>query len=409
MRNPRNSEPRGRVRCRWFRAALVAVPLLSGCFFDLAELVPPGGGAGGDGGSGLGGSISVGGAGAGGSLPGGAGNDGDPCPPNQKSCNGVCEPMSPENGCGNDSCVSCVIPPNAVVACHVDSGECLVESCETGFGDCNGDTVGDRGEVDGDGCEYSFGTLSGFSEPLDVPFQRIVLDENRNDWQGIPAYALDQTCRDCSRDDFLAPIVAQNEPPPPADLRAYFRVAWDQDFFYVLGEAYDDHVFDAGSSLNDVGCQDQAPLGGALCEDGFSLFFDGRNDGGTANDDHRVFIGLGGKFFAPAQGQPPPNTVAVRVLPGSPQCYRMEARFDWKYIVGTLGGQGVPGSFPPIGGQSYGFDVAVSDWDSSLEDQSVMQRQSQLFWKNPGERYQFREGDIGTMRLSGGPDAGVGP
>lgn len=384
--------------------------------FELPELVNVGGngGAAGIGGAGSGPGGAGGGPPGGTANTGGGGVGGDGCPGGQKLCGGDCVDESPDNGCGAESCEPCATPERAQVSCNGETGECRVDSCEVGYADCNGDTVGVAGAIDGDGCEYSFGTIvdADTSAPLDVPFRQIRLDDHsREDWQNIPAvpaYALEEPCRDCERDDNVPPIVSQNEPPPPSDLTAYFRVAWDRDFFYVLAEAYDDNVFDAGASITSDGlCTQQGGLGSALCEDAFSIFFDGRNDGGFSSDDHRVFIGLSGKFIAPAQGQPPPNTVALSVLPSAPRCYRMEARFDWKYIVGTQG-QDVPGQFPPEDGQSYGFDVAVNDWDPALSDPSVMERQSHIFWKNPGNRYQYFEGEFGKAILSSGGDAGAG-
>jgi len=63
----------------------------------------------------------------------------------------------------------------------------------------------------------------------------------------------------------------------------------------------------------------------------------------------------------------------------------MEASFDWGYIVtNQLQGGAVDGKLPPLAGQAYGFDIAVSDWDLPESGEGAAERQSQLFWKDPG-------------------------
>ena len=71
--------------------------------------------------------------------------DGAPCAPGQKTCSGLCVSMGdPAIGCAATSCQPCALA-HAKNAC-VD-GECAIETCEEGFGNCNGDRA--------DGCEIN--------------------------------------------------------------------------------------------------------------------------------------------------------------------------------------------------------------------------------------------------------------
>jgi hypothetical protein len=369
-------------RARALTAGTGVVALSFGCFFELEPLEEPGGiGGGGDAGSlgGEAGDSSLGGDGGGGGVPMFPG-----CAGGLKNCGNGCVPVGPENGCGDPACTPCAPLANAATpTCGGDSGRCQVASCNAGYADCDGDLLDYTGEAGPNGCEYSFGTIEGSPQVLAVPRTRIIVgDGTRDDWVGIPAYALEQTCVDCE-DDGVAKPSAQNEAPPPSDLSAYFRVAWDGDFFYVLAEAFDDHVFSSGSTLDDGRCRSNGDdyVPGPICEDAFAVFFDGRQDGGNyGNVDHRLFLGTSGGVFAPAQGQPPAGTIGIRVLPPpGPRCYRMEAQLPWTLLVSNQG-EPVAGKFPPAADQTYGFDLAVSDWDPSISDQSILERQSQLFW-----------------------------
>jgi hypothetical protein len=363
----------------------LAVALSLGCFFELADVVELPvdgiGGGGGSGDAGLGPS-GTGGAVTAGSAGNGAGGGGvPPCPPGQKDCGAGCVPFAAANGCGSESCAPCAPLPQAGLTCNGETNLCQFDACDSGFADCNGDSSS-YPEVAGDGCEYSFGTIASRTDPLVAPRAQIRVDDNsRDDWNGIPAYRLEQTCVDCDDDVAVFQPLAQNEAPPDSDLSAYFRVSWDADFLYVLAEAFDDHVFNQGSTIDNGGCRtnnDYVP--GPICEDAFAVYFDALQDGGNigSNGNHRIFLGASGTRFAPAQGQPPQASVGMRVLPSNgPRCYRMEAQFDWKLLVSNQG-EPIAGKFPPAAGQTYGFDIAVSDWDPSLSN-ATFERQSQLF------------------------------
>ena len=65
------------------------------------------------------------------------------CAPGQKSCGAVCVSiLDPATGCAGGDCAPCTFP-HAKVACIM--GECAIETCEEGFGNCNA--------VRADGCE----------------------------------------------------------------------------------------------------------------------------------------------------------------------------------------------------------------------------------------------------------------
>lgn len=400
---------------RWGRFISVGLGtgLALGCFFELGELQPAVGGSDGglfagnggvagadDGGSG---GVQAGSAGepVGGnqSQGGGGGIVGPSCAPGQKPCaSGECKTISPENGCGDtDTCNPCPAPTASTVNCS-DQGECVVTGCMDGFADCDGDTDAGRDLSTSNGCEYSFGNLASFSDPLDVPFRVIQLNGQRDDWMGVATQRLLQPCADC-RDDVTPPISNENTRPPARDLDAYFRMAWDNDNLYVLGEAYDDFVFADGSSLQ--GQLDECNQG-AECEDSLMMAIDGRADGQFMNDDHRIFFGLGGGIAHPSQGAPGPDDVAFVAATNGPRCYRVEAQFSWEYVVGTQNGQPVGGQFPPAAGQTYKFAVAMSDFDRSPTNPDEVQRQSLVFYESPGPDYRFNFSGFGAMQLSGG-------
>lgn len=393
QRSGRESERRRRT----FAAGVWGGLISAGCFFELEPLAEPDGGLGG------GGSFTVGGQG-GGPFGGdsGVGAGGSEVLPGcnesgLKLCDGVCVPAGPDNGCSDPTCTPCArLPNSAAPSCGIDSGRCQITSCEDGYADCDGDlTSYNAGQaVDpvaaAAGCEYSFGEIASSSQPLSVPRAQIRLDDNsRDDWSGIPAYRLEQTCVDCRDGQTVFEPIAQNEAPPRTDLNAYFRVAWDGNFFYVLAEAFDDNVFKAGSTIDNGGCRtngDYVP--GPVCEDAFAVYFDGAPEpGGNIgdNDVHRIFLGTSGEAFLPSQGQPPRGTIGLRVVQPGPHCYRMEAQLPWTLLVSNQG-QPVAGKFPPAPEQTYGFDIAVSDWDESLSDASSFERQSQLFWNERAPR-----------------------
>jgi hypothetical protein len=408
--------PRRLVRRRGGGAwRVLLLPLFAGsCFFKLPDPIEDsvdGGITSGGSGPNVGGT-SAGRAGGnlGGMNAGGAaGATVDPtCPSDKKLCDGdsQCHDQTPDNGCGSTTCTPCNKLNGAVVGCV--EGQCAVIGCAPGFADCDGDALAQVGELGGNGCEYSLGTVQSSDATLSVPHRQIIVDGSRDDWAGIPAYGFEELCQNCKSDDNTPPISAGATIPPRTDLDASFRVAWDENNFYVFVEAFDNHLFDAGAPGNH--CQI-----GAACEDGVQVFFDGLNNrttqtGGYGSDDHRVFLGLSDKFEAPAQGQPQIGDVAIKTQRQGQFCYRLEAQFNWHYIVfgASQGSQQAANQFPPAASQSYGFDIAIEDWDPSISDPNVVDRQSQVFWSDPGINYaNSPAGIVGSMTLAPASDAGL--
>ncbi len=413
MRNVPILKGRRRVNRRDSAWPAALAILLGGCLFELAELAPPLGGAGGGAGvSGLGGAmLGGGGGGPGGSTNGGSGAGGSPCSGGLTLCGGTCVEASIANGCGDPSCLPCASSAgdHVIVACDSDRRQCIVEGCDPGYADCNGDVVGDVGMIQGDGCEYSFGTVAASTQPLPVPLAQIQIDGNRSDWSDVPAYLLQETCRtpegtDCRQDDTTPEVLAQNEVPLSRDLAAYFRVAWDQDFLYVLGEAFDNHLFASGETVNEPRCQ-MPPERFPACEDSFSVFLDGRADAGNGPDDTWNILALSSNLLAIDNGAPDSADLDFTVVPNGEFCYRVEAQLSWNFVV-AASNQPQQGLFPPAEGQIYGFDISVSDWDPSASNEAVFQRQSHVFWKNPGNEYRFRTNDYGRLQLSTSPAGG---
>jgi hypothetical protein len=394
--------------------AVLACSLL-GCFFGLEEVVPldsgVGGGAGsggqgigGDGGSAVGGDAAVGGTGGTPIDPG--------CLPNEQNCGGGCVPISVENGCGAADCAPCAPLQHAALRCNIDNRACEVADCAPGFADCNGDTSSYTGQPGSDGCEYNFGPngeLRAAPESLAVPQVASIdiTDHDRGDWAGIPAYPLLATCDDCV-DTSLPTVALPNVVPPREDLDAYFRVAWDDGFFYLLGDVHDASVLDDGAS-RDGNCQQ-----GQLCEDSLTVLVDGHNnraqDPQPQADDLYLFLGLGGAAFRVAQRPVVPGSdLDFVVTRQGAACYRVEARFTWTYMTGLQSGQPDP-QFAPAVGKEYGFDVAVNDWDPGVSDPATAQRDSQLFWLSPGNGFQQSTANFGKMTLAEGiTDVPSGP
>jgi cellulose/xylan binding protein with CBM9 domain len=378
-----------------------------GCFFELEPLEEPGGGIGGAGTAGAlageAGESPVGGDGGGG-VAGMPPQDG--CEQaGQKRCGGQCVIANPDNGCGNTDCAPCAPVANAVPSCSGDSGSCKIESCNPGYADCDGDTQTYDGRIGGTGCEYFFGQgseiRSTVQEPLEVPRANINIgDDSRDDWGGIPAYPMSQPCNtnDCA-DDSLPEIIGLTAVPPRQDLDAYFRVAWNQDSFYLLGDVYDSAREANGLARKEAGdgrCQN-----GSLCEDALTVFFDGLNNrdsqNGLAFDDPRVFLGLAGQAYR-VSGFLESGDVDLKAFQHGAACYRIEAKIAWTMIIGVQANATVAGQFPPAPGQNYGFDVSVNDWDPGVSDPTP-QRESQLFWLNPGPGYHRNPSGFGAMTL----------
>jgi hypothetical protein len=280
-------------------------------------------------------------------------------------------------------------------------GQCAALSCDAGFADCDGDTLGQPGIAAGTGCEYQLGLPAASVPSLSVPLQHITVDGKRDDWSGVPAYTFDKTCNNC-QDQQTPPITADATVPPREDLDARFRVAWDADKFYLLVEAFDNQPYDAG--MQGMGCQQAAD-----CEDSVQVFFAGREKfaNGYFNDNRRLFLGLSSRVGAPSQQAPTASDVEIKTERQGSKCYRLEAQLDWAYITSSNNQSADPEHFPAAPGNTYGFDIALNDWDAPIADPNAIQRQSQIFWLDPGPNYAQKPEQIGTMQLLGGADAGL--
>jgi hypothetical protein len=404
MLNAPSSVPRRSLISARNTSARTAVAVLSlgclsfgsvSCFFELPPLEenPPG----------LGGSPGLGGGGSppeqGGSSgagTGGGGASGVSCSDGEKACGDQCQPTTLEFGCSSSSCERCADVPNAVVDCV--NGACAVQGCKPGFADCDGDTLNAVGEVASNGCEYELGAPAPAVTQMSVPFRTIEVDGEREDWSDLPSYAFEQVCANCV-DQVTPPVTADGTVPPRDDLDARFRVAWDADKLYLLVEAFDNQVYSTGAPGDR--CQH------AECEDAVQVILLGRGNRaeGYYNDNKRIFLGSSQRFSAPSQQQPVSSDVELKVGRTGDFCYRIEAQVDWAFITLAQNGT-VPGHFPPAPGQSYGFDIALNDWDAPVSDPAGIQRQSQIFWQDPGPGYAMVPADIGTMTLLGGSDAG---
>ena len=386
--------------------AVLTVLISGGCLFDLPPLadgiggsagIPNFGGASASSGSGgvnQGGTSDVGGA---------AGSAGAPvdCPDGQKRCtDGNCRPSTPEFGCGSSTCQPCGSSAHATTACV--EGQCVFTSCEPNYADCNGDTLNASGQSGGDGCEYSLGTPSPSTTTLLVPFGHFQVDGKIEDWSGVPEYGFDQLCSNCL-DQQTPPVSADSTVPTRNDLDARFRIAWDVDKLYLLVEGFDEQLYDTGMAGGH--CQQSAD-----CEDGAQLILLGRDDRSHPyfSENKRIFLGASGQFGAPAQGQPIGSDLEIKTSRQGKLCYRIEAQLDWAFITNTKNGGPAPGHFPPAAGQSYGFNIAVNDWDAPISDPDGIERQSQVFFTSPGSDFDFttRTDGIGSMTLTG-PDAGL--
>ena len=383
--------------------AILALLLSGSCFFDLPPPIDDNGGIGGFAGAeNIGGSLTTAGnsgdpggfSGAGGSA-GAGGSSG--CLGDLKLCNGQCVPPTVENGCASESCEPCGTAAHALVGCQ--EGQCAVLGCDVGFADCDGDTIAKAGVPVGTGCEYALGVPTPSVPSLGVPLRHILVDGKRDDWSGVPSYTFDKTCNNC-RDQQTPAISADATVPPREDLDARFRVAWDGDKFYVLVEAFDNQPYAGGVAGN--GCQQAAD-----CEDAVQLIFSGRQAvHNYFNDNQRLFLGLSQGVGAPGQGQPGAGDVEVRSERQGNLCYRIEAQIDWGYITSIKNISPDAKYFPAAPGNTYGFDIALNDWDAPISDPNAIQRQSQIFWLDPGPNYADKPDAIGSMQLLDGADAG---
>ena len=351
-----------------------ACALEASCFVQIADPVSDV-----DAGSG-GSSATTGGSGGGGNGAGGSavGSGGESCGAGQTSCGLECVSLDdPAFGCG--SCSPCSLS-NATAKC--DQGRCAVDKCAADWGDCN--------KQPGDGCERDV-TADALPTPLVVPrVDTIVIDGQVDDWGCVVRYPIASICRQCSSgsDPVTPPVVEPLVKPPATDLTARFALAWTGTHLYVLAEVEDDDIVDVNASV---------------AEDSIELLIDGdgfKPDGGGTNqgpNDHQLFLGVLGlpdeiRFLTADDPKEAEANVEVQRI-GSR--YVIEAQITWQYIFGR--------QQPPLlqEGTSYGFTIAVNDWDvsPSADAAPVARRESHLFSNDPGPNYIYTSENFGHIRL----------
>ena len=357
-----------------------------GCFVTIADPAPvrgAGGGAGAtsDGGGGLT-SPGSGGAGAGdaggasaGSAGAGAADGG--CDGGRKVCGGACVgPNDPAFGCGPGTCTPCALSHAASGRC--EGGACVVAECEPDWVDCDGKAE--------NGCEIDFGNPLPGATTVEATRLSPVGGADPSEWSGLPRAALEDRCGACRPDQ---PGQQPGEPILSAahdakNVRAQFRVAWDDLALYVFTQVEDDEIV----AWNRANPEQQ---------DGVELFLDGMGQGtkGYGPDDHHLFVGaIGENVFEkdPSDvGASGKVTVKSRIQQA---CYFVEVRLTWFYVMGL-----VPHSPQP--GNTYGFTLAVNDWDTTRNGDAGQrpERQNQLFWVQPGVEYAYDTSQFGKLKL----------
>ncbi|HEX7671918.1 MAG TPA: sugar-binding protein, partial [Polyangiaceae bacterium] len=175
-----------------------------------------------------------------------------------------------------------------------------------------------------------------------------------------------------------------NAPHDAKNLRAQFRVAWDDVALYLFAQVEDDEIV----ALDLTNPEQQ---------DGVELLLDGRADGtkGYGPDDHHLFIGaLGKNVFAknPSDLGSSDNVTVTGLKEQA--CYFVQVRLTWFYVMGLR-------PHTPAAGNTYGFTIAVNDWDTSpaSDGGKRIQRQNQLFWVQPGFDYSFNTSQFAKLTL----------
>jgi hypothetical protein len=203
-----------------------------------------------------------------------------------------------------------------------------------------------------------------------------VLAADPSEWSLLPRASLEERCSACRPDQpgeqpgeyiLSAPHDAKN-------LRAQFRVAWDDLALYVFAQVEDDEI----AALDPASPERQ---------DGVELLLDGLAQGtnGYGPDDHHLFIGALGKNVLAKNPSDVDSSGKVTVASRIEQaCYFVQVRLAWFYVMGLM-------PHTPRTGNTYGFTIAVNDWDTSTASDGGkrIQRQNQLFWVQPGFDYSY--------------------
>lgn len=319
---------------------------------------------------GSGGSVGVGAAGT------TADTGSNACSPGMKRCGEACVRIDDSAfGCTDTGCAPCPNLATSVSSCA--GGRCEVRGCLPGYGDCDGS--------DDDGCEVHFDELPKANGPVaSVDARRaaaaITIDGlgTEADWTATVSRRtpIADVCLHCTTESPIPPVLDPTL-PPPQDLSAWFRVAWDDYFLYALFEVRDDQIITMPHA-SDAG--DLGKLGPSVVEDAVEVLFStDHSAGGFGVDDMQLFFGVDGSIERTFQPVPPkPNESAVKVGRG---CYTVELKLSFAYLTANP-------NYSVMPGQVLGFTAAVNDWDDEPRDGGeVPVRESHLFSKNPGDGY----------------------
>ncbi|MDX2055641.1 MAG: sugar-binding protein [Polyangiaceae bacterium] len=323
-----------------------------------------------------GGADGVGGANsAGGSEPA---NSVD-CKADEKVCGGRCVKLvDPLTGCADPDCAPCNLHGDA--SCN-NMGACVVESCASGWANCDGSAR--------NGCEHQFGdSVLDTSPGSPLLVSEIALPPMASDWAIVPLAPVAKACAGCIASmpggKNEPAIVNVGEAPPWNDISAYFRLGHNANALYLEALVFDNELIAGSSAL---------PLP-PLEQDSILVLFDGKHDGGGYGaDDHYLQLGLNGAVNEQERASDPAGvTLGIESL--GPACYRMQATFTWAFISGLVG---TPNVRPPPG-TTLGFDVMANDVDRNPEN-NMPERQSLLFWQLPGTTFAYNTDGFPAITL----------
>ncbi len=345
--------------------SLLCLPLTA-CVFDLAPLERLGNSGGGGGHAGAPPDAST----------GGQGGDGDECP-GQKRCGDQCVDVSV--ACPDACAESCELP-NARAECTQD-GRCELVECNDGYVDCDGDPA--------NGCEADF-RFQALAEPDAPPAEApaLLVPELKLEgslswfqddvWRNIPLVALSQPCIDCDPVDgetLPQPTLLRNQPPSSAeDLQAGFALAWYGPDLYLRVLLRDDERVESAPD----GTPDPRGV------DNLEFLFDSVRS--SQGDDRHLFVDLSGRSYVRAGGTTSGDGTEFHVQTAG-TCTQLTGRLTGQFLSR---GDGEP--LPLASGETYDFDLAVNDYDwspNSLDGGLERQRQTHLFYRDPGNAYWY--------------------
>lgn len=255
--------------------------------------------------------------------------------------------------------------------------------CDPGFVDCDGKPE--------NGCETDFREETGDAAVGAAVASKkigITLDGDAAEWSGIRAFAMKLPCLTCRSDQPGGqngePIL--NEPAGPSDLKALYRVAWDDTTLYVLAQVADDQIV-AKEATN------------VERQDGIELLLDGDlNDVNPeySPDVHHLFVGALAPLAANVierNQQLQSGDVKAATKVGA-HCYSVEMGLSWSYVMGRI-------PHAPAAGETHGFTIATNDWDAppGADAAAPPVRQTQYFSVVPGVNYAYETTGFGVLTL----------